>query len=118
MKKIVVMVLFAGIICGVSNAYADEAAGEGAVVAEDGKWDKAGGEISEAAHAIGDATVDTSKKAWDATREGSTEAWDATKEGSAKAWDVTKEKTRSAWEKGKAQLHDATAPEPAAPQGE
>ena len=119
MKKMLLGILFLGLSCTVTTAYGDEP-----VLAEPGKWKKAVNEISEAAHAVGDATVDSSKKAWDATKEGSEkawdatkeeslEAWDATKEGSEKAWDATKEKSQSAWEKGKAKLHDATTPESA-----
>ena len=121
MKKMVVGLLFLGLSCTVTAAYGNDPA-----PAEPSKWKKASGEISEAAHAVGDATADSSKKAWDATKEGSEQAWDATKEGSAKAWDATKEgsakawdatkeKSQDAWEKGKTKLHDATAPESAEP---
>lgn len=109
MKKMIAMVLFFGMV-GATSACASEAVAEG-TAAEPSKWSKAGGEIGEAAHAVGDATADTSKKAWDATKEGSEEAWDATKEGSTEAWDTTKSKSKELWEKGKAQLHDATAPD-------
>ena len=129
MKKVLAMVLFAGIVFGVSTAYGDETAVEGTAVAEDGQWATAGSEMSEAAHAVGDATADSSRKAWNATKEGSVEAWDATKKGSAKAWestkkgsaeawDATKEKSNTVWEEGKAKVHEATAPEPAKPEGD
>ena len=137
MNKIITMVLFLGLLCGVTGVSAQEAVQDSAPE-EPGKWEKAGAEIGEAANAVGDATVDTSKKAWkatkdgsgkawdatkegsaeawEATKEGSGEAWDATKEGSAEAWDATKEKSQEMWEEGKAKLHDATAPEHEAPE--
>jgi hypothetical protein len=111
MWKIVVRALFAGILCGVFTAYADKNA-----VAEDGKWDAVVGEISEAVHAVGEATVDTSKKVWKVTKEGTTEAWEATEEESVKVWGAAKEKSKAIWEKGKFKLHDATAPEAAKPE--
>ncbi len=102
---------------------------EEVVEEETGKWSKAGEDIKEAAHSVGDATADSSQKAWksgkegsaeawDATKEGSAKAWDKTKEGSAEAWDATKEKSKSAWEKGKEKIHEATAPEAAEPEGD
>jgi len=120
MKKMIAMVLFLGMISA-GSVWASETAAEG-TAAEPSKWSKAGGEISEAAGAVGEATTDTSKKAWKATKEGSTEAWDktkegskeaweATKEGSTKAWDKTKSKSKELWEKGKAKVHDASAPD-------
>ena len=109
MKKMIAMVLFLGMI-GATSALASEAVAEG-TASEASKWSKAGEEISEAAHAVGDATTDSSKKAWDATKDGSEDAWDATKEGSAEAWDKTKSKSKEMWEKGKSKLHDATAPD-------
>lgn len=109
MKKIVAMLLLLGMI-GATSTLASEDATEG-VTEELSKWSKAGEEIGEAAHAVGDATADSSKKAWKATKEGSVEAWDATKEGSAEAWDKTKSKSKEMWEKGKANVHDATAPD-------
>lgn len=120
MKKIIAMVLFLGMV-GATSVWASETVAEG-TAAEPSKWSKAGGEIGEAAHAVGDATTDTSKKAWkatkegseeawDATKEGSQEAWEATKEGSTEAWDTTKSKSKELWEKGKAKVHDATAPD-------
>lgn len=109
MKKTIAMVLFLGMV-GAASAWASEAVVEG-TTAEPSKWSKAGGEIGEAAHAVGDATADTSQKAWKATKEGSEEAWDATKEGSTEAWDKTKSKSKELWEKGKSKVHDATAPD-------
>lgn len=117
MKKMIVVVLFLGVI-GATSSWASETVAEG-TPAEPSKWSKAGGEIGEAAHAVGDATADSSKKAWqatkegsedtwDATKEGSKEAWEATKEGSTEAWDKTKSKSKELWEKGKAKVHDAT----------
>ena len=93
------MVLFSGMI-GATSAWASETVAEGTTV-EPSKWSKAGGEIGEAAHAVGDATADTSQKAWKATKEGSEEAWDATKEGSQEAWEATKEGSTEAWDKTK-----------------
>ncbi|HID69958.1 MAG TPA: hypothetical protein EYP35_05725 [Desulfobacterales bacterium] len=135
MKKFLAISLFLGILCSITSVSA-----EGVVAEEPGKWKKAGEEISGAAHAVGDATVDSSKKAWkaskegstkaldagkegttkalDAAKEGSAEAWDATKKGSKEAWEAAKEKSKAVWEKGKAKLHEATAPEPAAPKAE
>ncbi|RUM42950.1 MAG: hypothetical protein DSY80_06385 [Desulfocapsa sp.] len=120
MKKMIAVVLFLGMV-GAASVWASEPVAEG-TASEPSKWSKAGGEISEAAGAVGEATVDTSKKAWKTTKEGSTEAWEATKEGSKEAWEATKEgsaealdktksKTKELWEKGKAKLHDATAPD-------
>lgn len=84
-------------------------------VAEPGKWGKAGAEIKEAAHSVGDATVDSSQKAWEATKEGTTKVLDATKEGSVGAWDKTKENSKKVWEKGKEKIHDVTAPKSVVP---
>lgn len=108
MKKIVAMLVLVGMI-GATSALASENAT--ATEAEPSKWSRAGEEIGEAAHAVGDASADSSKKAWKATKDGSAEAWDATKEGSAEAWDNTKSKSKEMWEKGKAKVHDATAPD-------
>ena len=54
-------------------------------------WSKAGKEVGEAAGAVGDASVETSKDAWDATKRGSAQVWDKTKEVSGEAWDASKE---------------------------
>lgn len=135
MKKFLAISLFLGILCNIASVSA-----EGVTTEEPGKWKKAGEEISGAAHAVSDATVDSSKKVWQATKEGSTkaidvskekttkaldaakegsaEAWDATKKGSKEAWEAAKEKSKAAWEKGKAKLHEATAPEPISPKTE
>ena len=59
--------------------------------AGEGYWSRAGREIGEAASAVGDATVETSKDAWNATKSGSGKAWDKTKEVSGDAWGATKE---------------------------
>jgi len=131
MKKILAIGLFFGMMSSLSVVYASEEAVVEAPAAanEAGGWTKAGDEIGEAAHAVGDATADSSKKAWNATKEGSAEAWDATKkgskeawdatkDGSAEAWDATKESSKSAWSKGKAKIHDATAPAPPVPEGD
>lgn len=101
-KKILSLTLLLGVTLGVTDIRANEAADE-AIAEQPGKWEKAGKELSEAAHAVGDATADSSKK-----------AWEATKEGSAEAWDSTKEKSKELWEQGKAKVHDSTAPEPSA----
>lgn len=60
-------------------------------MAGEGYWSRAGREIGEAASAVGDATVETSKDAWSATKRGTGDAWDKTKEVSGDAWDSTKE---------------------------
>jgi len=109
MKKIVAMFFIIGMI-GATSVLASEDVTK-AAVGEPSKWSKAGDEIGAAAHAVGDATADSSQKAWEATKEGSAEAWDATKEGSAEAWDSTKSRSKEMWEKGKAKVHDATAPD-------
>ncbi len=101
-KKILSLTLLLGVTLAVTDIRANEAADEG-IAEQPGKWEKAGKEVSEATHAVGDATVDSSKK-----------AWKATKEGSAEAWDATKEKSKEWWEQGKAKVHDASAPEPSA----
>jgi hypothetical protein len=129
MKRILAMALFFGIMSTFSAISAQEVVAEAPEVTEASGWKKAGGEISEAAHAVGDATADTSKKAWKATKDGSAEvwgatkkgsreAWGATKEGSAKAWKSTKEKSKNTWQKGKKKFHDATAPDPVIPEGD
>jgi hypothetical protein len=74
--------------------------------AGEGYWSRAGREIGEAASAVGDATVDTSKDAWSATKRGSGEAWDKTKEVSGEAWDKTKEVSGDAWDATKEAAHD------------
>ncbi len=135
MKKIVVFALFFGMMSTFSIVSAEkiavEAEGPVAEKAVEGTvgWKKAGNEIGKAAQSVGDATVDTSKKAWKATRDSSAEVWDKTKDGSKKAWDktkeestrawdTTKEKSKKLWEKGKQKIHDATAPVPVRPEGD
>ena len=83
MKKMIAKVLFLGMI-GATSVSASEAVAEGTTT-EPSKWSKAGGEIGEAAGAVGEATADTSKKVWKTTKDGSVEAWDKTKEGTS-AW--------------------------------
>lgn len=120
MKKMIATVLFLGML-GATSTWASGTVAEGTTT-EPSKWSKAGGEINEAADAVGEATVDTSQKAWKATKDGSIEVWDktkhgtreaweATKEGSAGAWVKTKGKSKEIWEKGKAKVHDVTAPD-------
>lgn len=67
---------------------------------EPGRWEKAGKEIKEAGSAVLDATKETGK-----------EAWDTTKEGTKKAWKVTKEESAELYEKGRAKIHEMTAPD-------
>lgn len=67
---------------------------------EPGRWEKAGKEIKEAGSAVLDATKETGK-----------EAWDTTKEGTKKAWQVTKEESAELYEKGRAKIHEMTAPD-------
>ncbi len=112
--------------------------------AEPSQWDTAGREMKEASHAVGEATkeswqdtrdasatardttkresgkawdktMEVSNEAWQDTRDASATAWDATKRESGKAWDKTMEVSDDAWEKGKARLHEATAPDPEVP---
>jgi len=86
------------------------------------KWGTAGHEVKEATGAVVDATQDSVGSAWDSLKQGSSELWEKTKSGSKetydtvgekskKAWDATKEETERLWHKGKAALHEATAPE-------
>lgn len=115
MNKITIMTLVLGLLYGVTVVSAQETVVQDPVPAEEpGKWKKAGEEIAEAADAVGDATVDSSKKAWKTTKDGSVKAWDATKKGSAEALDATKEKSHELWEEGKEKFHEVTAPEPVA----
>lgn len=115
MKKLLMMVLALGLLSATTSMASDTTVEEPAEAAvektavetgvgegEPSKWNKAGEEVKEAAHAVGDATVDTSKK-----------VWGATKEESAGVWDKTKSKSKEIWEKGKAKVHDATAPKAA-----
>lgn len=134
MSKFVFMSLCVWLLGGVSPVFAEEAGGGETpvvqeVVAESDGWGKATTEIKEAAHAVSEATVDTSKKVWEVTKKESKEAWEATKDGSSRAWEVTKEEAGEAWEKGleksmevweegKEKLHEATKPEAAAPAAE
>ncbi|HIP82978.1 MAG TPA: hypothetical protein EYH19_05310 [Desulfocapsa sulfexigens] len=125
MKKILAIALFLWMISAYSSVSAQEpAAVEPPVVERETGWKKAGDEIIEAAHAVGDATADYSRKVWQSTKEGSVEVWDATKDGSQEAWNATKKSiqeawkatrdgSQEAWEKSKAKIHDVTAPEPA-----
>ncbi len=108
----------------------DAAAGKGAQGTEvqgaasqgDGKWEAAGHEVQEATGAVMDATHDTASSAWDSFKSGSSEVWEKTKTGSRElydtvgekskqAWDATREESQDLWRKGKAALHEATAPE-------
>lgn len=73
---------------------------------EPGRWEKAGKEIKEAGSALAEATKESSK-----------EAWDTTKEGTKKAWEATKEESAELYEKGRAKIHEMTAPDqPATPE--
>ena len=98
----------------------------------EGKWEKAGREVQEAAGAVTDATRDSSKKAWRKTKHESgelyerareeseelwtrtkvfsREAWQDVKEGSREAWEQTKEESREFYERAKSKIHDVTAP--------
>jgi len=99
----------------------------------EGNWDKAGKEVKEAAGAVADATMYSSRKAWNKTKEESQElyekakeeseeAWDKTMEKSDKTWKTVKEESSEAWEKtkdaskeaydtSKDKIHEATAPD-------
>lgn len=94
--------------------------------AEPGKWENAGREVRDAAGAVVEATRESTGTAWDAVKSGSSEAWDKTKSGSQElyhsmeerskeAWHATREESQDLWHKGKALIHEATAPEPVAP---
>ena len=96
-----------------------------AVPAQSGKWESAGREVQDAAGAVAEATRESTGTAWDAIKSGSAEMWDKTKSGSQElyhtagerskeAWHATKEESQDLWHKGKALIHEATAPEPAA----
>ena len=98
--KIITLSLLLGVFCGVTTGQAEETS----VPEEPGKWEKAGQEIEDAAHAVKDATVDTSKK-----------VWGTTKEESKEAWDTTKKKSKELWDEGRAKLHEVTAPQDEAP---
>ena len=89
---------------------------------EDNKWGTAGHEVKQATSAVVEATRETAGSAWDSLRSGSSEVWHKTKDGSIElydtvgekskqAWHATKEESQELWHKGKAVLHDATAPE-------
>jgi hypothetical protein len=116
MKKTLALVAILGICTTTGLATASETTT--ATTQEPSKWSKAGSEIKEAAHAVGDATADSSRETWDNTKEGSAKAWNATKEGSAKAWDTTKDKSHELWEQGKKKVHDASAPDAPEPEGD
>lgn len=90
------------------------------------KWNEAGKEVKEAAGSVADATKETAGTAWDTLKTESTTAWEKTRSGSRElfetvgekskeAWQITKEETKDFWEKGKAKIHEVTAPEPPKP---
>ncbi len=96
MKNIVVMILLStGITLSALPLYA----GNNDVAETSEEWRKAGSEIGHAAHAVEEATVESSKA-----------IWKTTKEESSKVWKEAKEKGISLWEQGKAKLHAVTAP--------
>ncbi len=96
MKKMVVTILLsAGIIISAVPLYAENT--EIADISDE--WKKAGSEIGQAAHAVEEATVESSRA-----------IWKTTKEESSKAWKEAKEKGIEVWELGKAKLHEASAP--------
>ncbi len=111
------------------------------VIEEQGKWDKAGKEVSEAAKAIGEAsgeswdkTKDATEKSYEDMKEKSAETWSKTKEksgemidksidASGKAADSAAEKSKEVWEntkegstelmdKAKSKVHEMSAPTP------
>ena len=81
--------------------------------AEPGKWEAAGREVRDAAGAVLEATKESTGTAWDSVKSGSAEVWDKTKSGSQEVWHATREESQDWWQKGKAMIHEATAPEPA-----
>lgn len=54
-------------------------------------WSKAGGEISEAAAAVGNAISESPAESWEAARRASEKVWQKTKQKSGEAWKKTKE---------------------------
>lgn len=94
---------------------------------EASKWDVAGHGVKQASGAVMEASKETAGTAWDSLKTESVEVWERTKTGSRElydtvgekskeAWHATKEESKTFWEKGKASIHEATAPEsPAAP---
>lgn len=106
----------------------------GAEATEEGKWDKAGKEMKEAADAVVEASRDSTREAWQTTKEESgdlyenageesAEMWEKTKEKSGEVWETIKVESFEAWEKAreeseriydkaKAKIHEATAPDP------
>lgn len=93
---------------------------------ETGKWQAAGQEVKEAAGSVAEATTETAGTAWDTLKSESIEAWEKTRSGSRElfdtvgekskeAWQVTQEESKSFWEKGKAKIHEITAPSPPVP---
>lgn len=95
-----------------------------ATPSEPGKWEAAGREVRDAAGAVLEATRESTGTAWDSVKSGSVEVWDKTKSGSQEvyntvgerskeAWHATREESQDWWQKGKAMIHEATAPEPA-----
>ena len=93
-------------------------------VEKEADWSKAGKEVREAGHAVGEAAENTWKKTKDKsvevlekTKDTSAEVWDKTKKTTAEVWDKTKEtsaevveKTGELYKKVKAKVHSATAP--------
>ncbi len=90
---------------------------------ETGKWQAAGQEVKEAAGSVTEATAETAGTAWDTVKSESVEAWEKARVGSRQlfdtvgekskeAWQITQEESKSFWEKGKAKIHEITAPSP------
>ncbi len=118
-KKLFLLSVIFGLLCSVSTVVYGAEAVETANLPQNQNqkgtsWKAAGQEIGEAAHAVGDATADSSKHIWNETKKESAEAWGAAKKGSTEAWEAAKKQGKAAWEEGKASIHDATAPPPAA----
>lgn len=85
-------------------------------------WPEAGKEMREAGGAVAGATEKSVSSAWEEVKSKSAKAWEKTKEGageaaevigdkSREAWQETREGTRELWHRGKAAIHEATAPE-------
>lgn len=90
---------------------------------QESRWNEAGKDVKEAAGSVTEATKETAGTAWDTLKTESAETWEKTKAGSRelidtvettskKTWQATKEGSRDLWQKGKAKIHEATAPDP------
>jgi len=126
-NRVIICGLTLAVVSYLSNAVAEEQATpkeEGIVQQQEAnKWGEAGKEVKEAAGSVAEATTETAGTAWDTVKTESVEAWEKTRAGSREmfetvgdkskeAWQVTKEESKNFWEKGKAKVHEVTAPAP------